>query len=490
MLVSQWAKQFLSLVSKRPVTFVVIGVALFVVLYVVTGGFGGNDSGNGETRIVSKSSFVQQVSVSGKVIPADDVLMAFENTGRVSIIHVAVGDKVKEGQPLVSLSLGTLAADLASREAEVSRKRIELANRGVNLEEVVDQQNTLVESALRTLLSDDLSAVPSSSSYDVTAPVITGAYNSEEEGTYKISVERKYVGSNDFQLRTFDLERGEPVVIKEGQPTPIGERGLYISFPDDRSAYDSTTWYVTVPNIKSASYLANYNAYQEALRARDKAVADAEAELSDRAEGLTIAAAELRQAEADLLRIQTEIAKMTLRAPFDGVVTAIDATLGAAVSINDTAVSLISDGKLEIESYVPEINISYLEVGDSAVVTLDAYGETVPFTASVVEIDPRETVRDGVSTYRVKFHFDTEDVRVKSGMTANILITTDAREGVVTVPQGVVKQKDGKRYVSVKSGNKKESREVVVGAVSSLGEIEILSGLTEGDIVFLEGNGT
>lgn len=467
----QWGKKILAFISKRPILSGIGALAIILLLYVVTGGFGGGENANGASRAVSKGSFVQQVSVSGKVVPADDVLMAFENTGRVSKIYVQVGDEVGEGAPLVSLSLGTLAADLASAEAEVARRRAEAANRGVNLEEVEDQQSTLVESALRTLLSDDLSAVPSSARYDMEVPIITGAYNSTEEGTYKISVERKYAGSNDFTLRVFDLERAGPIDITEGEAAPIGERGLFISFPDDVSEYESTTWYVTVPNVTSASYLQNYNAYQEAKKARDKAIADAEAELKNYSEGVTIAVAELRQAEADLLRIQTEIAKMTLRAPFDGIVTAIDTTLGAAVSINDTAVSLISNSGLEIESFVPEINISFLEVGDSALVTLDAYGEQVPFAARVVEIDPAETIRDGVSTYRVILLFDSEDQRIKSGMTANILITTDRREGVITVPQGVVMLKDGKRYVPVKVGNKKESREVVVGAVSSLGTL-------------------
>jgi multidrug efflux pump subunit AcrA (membrane-fusion protein) len=70
-------------------------------------------------------------------------------------------------------------------------------------------------------------------------------------------------------------------------------------------------------------------------------------------------------------------------------------------------------------------------------------------------------------------------------MTANVRIKTDEREGVISVPQGIVSDRDGKKYVRVQVGDDFQEREITVGAVSSLGNIEVLSGLSEGDVVVL-----
>lgn len=460
---------------------IVIGALVLALSFFILQTFAGGKPV--ETLVVTPGEFVVRVADSGKVIPADEVSMAFEDTGRVASIYVEVGDEVTAGAALVALDAGTLSADLASAEAQVAVKRVELENRDVTLEKVKREQDTFVASAARTLRSEGLVAVPSSSTYNQEPPVVSGVYQSEQTGTYKVMVERVYAGSEDFEIRVFDLERAEPVTLPEDEPAPLGTRGLYISFPDGPAAYNGTVWYVSVPNIKSASYLANYNAYQEALRARDSAIAEAEAELSERSVGQTIARAELAQAEAEVARIRSELSRRVLRAPFAGVVTAVDVEKGGAVSLSDIAVSLISADDLEIESFIPEINISGLAVGDPAMVTLDAYGDEVQFPAHVASIDPAETIRDGLSTYRVKIHFDAEDERIRSGMTANLVITTDARQGVIAIPQGIIAEKNSQKVVTVLSGGKREVRTVTTGAISSLGTIEILSGLSAGDIV-------
>jgi multidrug efflux pump subunit AcrA (membrane-fusion protein) len=407
----------------------------------------GDDNGP-DVLVLQPGEFVREVSVSGKVESAEQVSLAFPDTGRIARISVAVGDRVGRGETLATLAIDVLAADLTVAQAD--------------LEEARRQQNAIVESAYRTLLSDDLSPVPNSSTYDATPPVITGIYDGPE-GNYRIRVEYD-LNSRDYQMRVFDLEDRAAVEVLEDEPTVLGTRGLFITFPDEMAVYRDTIWNIAIPNTKSVSYLANYNAYQEAQRTRDK----------------TITAA-----EAAVTRARAAINERTLRAPFTGVVTSVDADPGAIVAPNETVISLIGEGTLQIESFVPEINLSLVRPGASAVVTLDAYGSAVPFMAIVASIDPAETVRDGVSTYRAILQFDAQDERIRSGMTANVRIITDRREGVLSVPQGAVVERDGKKYVRIQRGEDIEEREVTTGALSSLGSLEIISGLSAGDIVVL-----
>lgn len=471
-------------VSARPRVSVIIGILFLIILFML---FAPKDNGGTRTLVVSPQPFVQQVSVSGKVKASEEVQMSFEQTGRVDRMYVSVGDTVQVGDPLISISSGTLYAQLQAAQAQATLKRVEKENSVVNLEEVRRQQETNVATAYRTLLSDDLEVTPFSSGYTVTPPVVTGAYLGSNEGTYKFSVQRPHSGATNVELRVFDLENYGPIPVSKTGPTALGTRGLYVSFPENSTLYDETIWYVNLPNTKSVSYVTNLNAYQEARKTRDKAILDAQASLAQYSGGLTIKDAELASAEAEVARILAELSKFSLKAPFDGVITAIDAEVGEAATVSANAISLISDDTLEVESFVPEINIAYLEVGDSATITLDAYGEYVPFPATVVAIDPAETLRDGVSTYRVRLAFASPDERIRSGMTANIVITTDEREGVLAVPQGIVERKDGQSFIPVLEGGKRTLRQVTTGLVSSLGEIEILSGLSAGETVILPG---
>ncbi len=141
-----------------------------------------------------------------------------------------------------------------------------------------------------------------------------------------------------------------------------------------------------------------------------------------------------------------------------------------------------------ISAAVPEVDVAKITIGDKAEVTLDAYGDTTVFPAAVSSIDPAETVIEGVPTYKVTLYFNDRDERVRSGMTANLDILTERREGVFRIPSRAVTTKDGKKIVRVPdiSG----LREVVVetGLRGSDGSIEIVSGLSEGDeVVTFEG---
>jgi multidrug efflux pump subunit AcrA (membrane-fusion protein) len=401
-----------------------------------------------ETMVVEAGEFLQQVSVSGKIVAAQEVDLAFSETGRVEALQVGVGDTVVAGQTLATLGISVLAADLRTAKSDLDKIRKE--------------QDALVASAYRTLLSDDLAAVPSASSNDATPPTITGIYDGEE-GSYRIRVTREE-NSSDYELRTFELESTGPTEILDDEPTALGTRGLFIAFPDGQAAYMETIWYVTIPNTKSTSYLANYNAYQEALRAREKAIT---------------------AAEASIERIDTEISERVLRAPFSGVVTVVDTEVGATAATNEPVISLIGNDTLQIESFVPEINLPLVQPGASSTVTLDAYGSSVPFEAVVVSVDPAETVRDGVSTYRAILEFVHPDERIRSGMTANVVITADRRDNVISIPQRAVAQRDGTSYVRVMHGETPIEREVTTGAVSSIGSVEIVSGLAPGDILVL-----
>ena len=421
--------------------------------------FFGNNGDKQATIVVSRADFINQVSVSGKVITASEADLGFASSGRIGGIGAKSGDSVKAGQLLAQLEIGDLLADLKIKEINSQKG------------------NTEVESAYRKLLTDGLELIPDSASYTMDVPEITGIYDGAE-GTYKVRIIQKNISLSDVTILTFGLERSERIIDEE-EPTPLGNRGLYVSFPDDPELYRDTTWYLEIPNKASSSYLANYNAYNEA-----KAEFENEKLLTEENGG----ASSVAQAEVD--KIRAEIRKSTIYAPFDGLVTNVEKETGETVSQNEAVVSMIGGGFFQIESFVPEVNIALIELGHVAEVTLDAYGGKEFFSTTVISIDPAETVRDGVSTYKVVLQFKEKDSRIKAGMTANVSIVIFNKPDAIAVPGGVIFEKDGKNFIKVKRDNTVEDREVMLGAVSSLGQVEIVSGLEAGEEIVLSPDAT
>jgi RND family efflux transporter MFP subunit len=159
-----------------------------------------------------------------------------------------------------------------------------------------------------------------------------------------------------------------------------------------------------------------------------------------------------------------------------------DAKLGEIVAPNVSIVSIVSENKLEIEANVPEADIVKVKIGNNAKMTLDAFGNNVIFEGVVVSIDPGETMLEGVATYKTTLQFLSEDERVKTGMTANIDILTQKKEGVLVIPQRVVTSRNGRDVVKVvQPDGTIAEKEVQTGLRGSDGNIEIVSGLQEGD---------
>lgn len=233
---------------------------------------------------------------------------------------------------------------------------------------------------------------------------------------------------------------------------------------------------------------AGYTTQQ--IQAQEAAVRQAEAYLASQR-------AQVSSQYAIVQNYQAQMDKTVLYAPISGLVTKMEAKVGEVVFPSSpysdsrlTFVSIISDKNYEIETYVAEVDIAKIDIGDPTKVTLDAYGNEREFEALVTSVDPAETIIEGIPTYKVTLQFTEESEDIKSGMTANLDILTDMKEMVITVPQRAVSTKDDKKYVKILKGEEMgqpiiEEVEVVTGVRGSNGTIEIIEGVNEGDEVVI-----
>ncbi len=189
------------------------------------------------------------------------------------------------------------------------------------------------------------------------------------------------------------------------------------------------------------------------------------------------------QMEANVHAIIAQLSKSILRSPVDGTVTKRDIEVGEIVLPNTHVLTIISNNNYRIEAHVAEADIAKLNLGDTAEVTLDAYGDDVIFEVSVTFIEPSETVVEGVATYKTTFEFKKKDDRVKSGMTANIEVITEKREQVIVLPARAIIDINNEKKVRIKNIEDVILQPITTGLRGSDGNVEILTGVKEGDEV-------
>ena len=192
--------------------------------------------------------------------------------------------------------------------------------------------------------------------------------------------------------------------------------------------------------------------------------------------------AQVEAAQANVESIKVELSKSYIKSPIDGVITVQNAKVGQVASPNDPLVSVISQNNLEVDAEVPEVDIGKIQQGDTVAMTLDAFpGEN--FSGKVFYIDPAETVIQGVVDYKVKVSFDQADKRLKSGLTANLNIKTQEKDNVLILPQFAILQTDQGNFVEVLQSGAVKKIPVVTGIQDQMGNVEIVSGVSEGDQV-------
>lgn len=464
-------KKILNIIKDNKIKVVLIVVFVLIIIGYIT--FHKNSPYQFVT--VQKGSIVETVSLTGNTIPSQSVSLAFGSSGIVSNTYSDLGKRVYKGQVLAELNMSDLVSQLHNAQAGLIIAEQHVSASKNNVENVTAQQNTLVETAYQNLLNSSLEAIPSDSGKDYTAPTISGNYVLGEEGTLKIKLYYS-LGGVGFNVSGLSSGSGScNTIISQ----PLGDSGLYIKCPTD--IINTEDWIVEIPNKRATDYLANYNAYQLALQTRDKAIADAEANVGN-ADFSLVSNAQIAQAKASVDSIIAKIQNAKIIAPISGIITQFDAKIGQFTSQNVPLISVMSDSGYEIDSGVSETDIGKILIGNKVKMTLDAFPNET-FMGSVFYIAPAETNTGGVISYQVKISFDTLDSRLKSGLTANINIQTKNKDNVLILPQYAILQNDEGTYVEIVDNDKIKQNSVVLGITDQKGNVEVISGVTEGEQV-------
>lgn len=324
-----------------------------------------------------------------------------------------------------------------------------------------------------------------------------------ERGTVvsSISASGSIISSNFISIDTTASGVVKEVFVKEGQKVYKGQRIARIEL-DMEGEQRLASAYSSLISADNALASANNNLRQaqaslekvyDEIKGHDSDETFAMKETRTKAEvAKDNAYNSLRSAQANLsvASYNYRLASPDILAPVSGVVGSINIVPGMILGSasgqsgsSSTRVGVIKFEGLPVASFnVSEVDISKVKEGQKATITIDSIADKT-FTGKVVAVDRVGISSSGVTNYPVLVQFDNSVPEILPNMSASVNIILDTKADVLVIPNSaLVTAGDGSTSVRVLKNGKEETVSVVVG-ISSDTNTEIVSGLSEGDIV-------
>jgi RND family efflux transporter MFP subunit len=228
---------------------------------------------------------------------------------------------------------------------------------------------------------------------------------------------------------------------------------------------------------------------QGALNAASARIVQAERELDRVKAGPTQAQIDqaniaIQQAQVQVDQAAKVLADMSLTAPSDGLVSAVNVQVGSVVSPALPAVQITNISPLHVTVQVDEVDVHKIREGLSAKVKVDALpGIELPATLELIALVG--TNDNGIINYDVQVRLDANDSRVLTGMTAEASVVVEQKSNVLSVPNEYIRldRQHDNAYVNLvdKNGHLQEI-EVTLGLQGDDAS-EVVSGIQKGDVL-------
>jgi RND family efflux transporter MFP subunit len=182
------------------------------------------------------------------------------------------------------------------------------------------------------------------------------------------------------------------------------------------------------------------------------------------------------QSTFDLNLAQEMLKESEIRAPYDGTLFRVNSEPNEFVMAGTAIVSFLLDQSYYAEVFIYEGDIIDVSIGNPVEIEIVAFPKEV-FFGEVAFIDQAPKIIDGIVNYKVLISIENLPEEVMFGMTSDVTIITKKKESVIFIPESYIK--DNSVLLVSDDGFVKTS--VEIGMKSTDRNVEILSGLREGD---------
>ena len=515
-------------------------ISILVILVLVTGYFCfKNFSKNkNQTRYVltkvERGTILTSVSATGQIEGEEEREIKPKVSGDVLKIYAQKDQKVKEGDLLLEIDPTSYQRALDSAKLALDLAKIDLENLKQSKEDTqkdldLDFENTF--SSISGVFSD-LSSI-----FSQIEPFFTeSSYNSNSDQAdidYYFSVVGLYgqqkFGQNDKEKEFSELKekyqdlKNQFLLVSRFSSRETLKDWLKTTkdFVKDlsdltRSARNIASFYkesiqkenlippfslsITENQIQILSQVTlSLDQKYSSLTSLKKTIDDLEISISNLEDKIQSQENLVKQKEDAVSDAKENYDNCFIKAPFDGVVGQVNVKEKDSVSPQISLFTFISTQKIA-EISLNENDAAKVKVGQKATLTFDALPD-LTLTGKVTEIDTVGTVSQGVTSYGVKIALDSDDERIKSKMSVDAEIIVEAKPDVLILPNSAIKSEGNSRYVQLIDTKKEIKDKLKIGraivlpkevkiknqpvevGVSNDEKTEILSGVSEGDIV-------
>ena len=339
--------------------------------------------GGYRTAVVDRGSIIAQVTTTGTVAPTTTVIVGSQLSGQIVEILADYNSEVKNGQVLARLNSDQIRARLDAARADLQQAR---AARAV--------QEAQLEKARADLSRAEAGAADMQAQH-------------EKSTTQLVDAEKTLQRQSELESRGFASQ----VALQAART----QRDTF------RAQRNSSLAQIDSARAQMASIRAD-------LKVIEAQMLSTEAQIAQRA-------AIARQIEVDLSN--TEI-----RSPVDGVVIQRNVELGmpVAASLQAPTLFLVAQDlrRIEIQANVDEADVGRVRTGQDVTFTVNAFpGRN--FTGVVKQVRLGSQTVQNVVIYATVITVDNPNLDLRPGMTANLRILAERREGVVRVPNAALR---------------------------------------------------
>lgn len=412
-------------------------------------GGNGNQSANSQMGDSNRSSAAAGTSSSGTTSGLE-----------VEVVYVTSGQSIKEGDPILKIT-----EDSLSSYREELEKSVKSANLAVSEAQLNGKSQKL--DAEYTYDTNIANGSVAQQKYDATISSLNSAVTQAQE---KLNESAEKIV--DYQER---IATGETLDSQLAQ-----EQTNYSSLENELQIAQS--------NLTTKSVAAKKE-YEEAMLNYNNASNLKTIDTNGITEDIEEAQKTLKEAQETLDTFNALVGDGTIYAQCSGTIMECGYSEGDTLSANTSIATYADTGAVTMTVSVSQEDINAVAVGDEVEIQMTAY-EDEEFKGTVSSIETSSSSGTSTVSYSVTVLFAGDVSKIYADMTGNVTFVTKKVENVLYVSNKAVKKEGTKFYVTRKKEDGSIEKVKITEGFSDGVNVEIQSGLEEGDTVLIEGKVT
>lgn len=413
---------------------------------------------------VHNGSIIQTVTGTGQVSASNQTDIQSQVSGTIESINVSVGQSVSAGDLIATIDSSNAAISLANAKISYAKltepaKATDISNSlnnlnksysdGFNSASSVYLDLPAIMSGMKDLVYGQTGFLSNQQASYLSAPGQAMVQTTSKD--YDAAVIQYQKSLNEFNSITRNSATSSIDASLADTYTTIQMVAKAVTDAQNAVTYITTTQpqYQT----KTASTAAaNVNSWASQANSDLANLVSSQNSITSNSNSYTTLVTgadqyDIQAAQLTLDQQQKNYSNYFIRAPYDGVIGRMPVNVYGQAG-NGTTIATIVGTQMTASISLDEVDAAKVQVGQSATITFNAISG-LNATGTVSEVDQIGTVVSGVVSYGVKIIINTQDSRIKPGMSINTVITTYEKDNVLIVPTSAIKTQNGGSYVQV-----------------------------------------